>query len=750
MLQRRKRTTLLIVMAAAALAAGSSGATAHASLRPGTRGGDGRQYKNRTFLRSAATGQIYRIAGGAPLLMTNCKHLESCRHALTVSQATIDRLPKLPANGTYLRATDNTIIYVIAGGAPFRITHFGPLKGWKHYVNVNQSAVDSLRPYPISGTFLRSAETGQYYRVAGGSALPISDCRPLAGCAGAVAVDDYAISSFDHLLAIPASGTVVRSIETGRYYRVEQLTLHPAAGPGSSPVGVNQTTIAYLSSFPQDGLFVRSSGRAYRIAGGAPLPITDCPLFAVCAAKAVTVSRKVIDRLPSAPANGVFLRAIETGAIYETAGGAVFRITHFTPIKGWNHYLEVDQATIDGLPTVPVDRTFLRSAETGRYYLLAGGAPLPVSGCRALSGCPHAVTINELAIEQLIARRAFPDDGFYLRAAETGRIYRVSRGIPVPVSKCLPSAGCRDVISVSQLALAGAYLRAAGTGRTYRVAGSALLPIRDCKPLAGCPGTVEIPPALTARLLDRYPIPTQGTFLRAADSGRVYRLAGGAPLPISGCSQLAGCPRSVGVDQSTIDRLLRLRAYPINGTLLRAVETGFYYKVAGGSPFPVTDLEGVDDPANALDVSQNSIDRLRPIPSDGTLLRVAETNVVYRVTGGLPVGISCAPPTGCADAVAVNQRALDRLAQLKSDRLSTSRSKGVLLLLLGLFLAPAFYLVFAKPGDSARGRARLWVGSACLRSGARTGTASSPRCFSRPLRFCRRRLWSPAVPPGRP
>jgi hypothetical protein len=709
-------------MVAAVLAAGNASGSTLASSRSANGTSPPKILVSGALVRSAETERVFRIAGGAALRLTDCSVYPDCADAATVSQKALDDLPRFPADGTFLRATENGFIYQIAGGAPSRIFHFTPIKGWHSFTDVNQGTIDRLRPYPADGTFLRAVETGRFYRVAGGMPVPVGSCRLLSDCPGSVTINAQAITVFDHLRAAPADGTIIRSAETGALYRFDQLTLHrlPALEPGITrrPVAVDRTGIDYLSSFPRERLFLRSAetGHFYRIAGGAPLPITNCELYSNCAG-AVTVDQKTIGRLPSTPAGGTFLRATENGAVYRVAGEAPLRVDHFTPIKGWRSYIDVNQEAIDGMPTVPSDGTFLRSAETGRYYRLAGGTPLPIAGCEALDGCPGVVIVGDHAIIRLVEERASPVDGTVLRVAETGRVYRIYGGKPISAGKCPVSANCHGAIGVSQLAIGGAFLRAAETDRFYRIAGSALLPVSDCKPLAGCRGAIDVTQEYARGLARRYPMPIQGTFLRSAETDRFYRIVGGALLPISNCKPIGGCPQTVDVNQTAIDRLSDLSGFPIDGTLLRASETGFLYKVVGGSPFPVIDLLGPYELIDVLDVNQSTIGQLRITPVDGTLLRSRESKDVYRVSGGSLSPFSCAQPADCSAAVDVNQRSIGRLTQLRADSSSTSSSKSLSLLVLGLLVALAFYLLLVKPGrlgagiGSAGGRVRstrLW------------------------------------------
>ena len=72
--------------------------------------------------------------------------------------------------------------------------------------------------------------------------------------------------------------------------------------------------------------------------------------------------------------------------------------------------------------------------------------------------------------------------------------------------------------------------------------------------------------------------------MRAAETGRVYKIAGGAPLWLSSCN--AGCGSPQGVNQRSIDSRNHLRSMPVDWTVLKAVESGSYWVVYKGHRYP--------------------------------------------------------------------------------------------------------------------------------------------------------------------
>ena len=159
-------------------------------------------------------------------------------------------------------------------------------------------------------------------------------------------------------------------------------------------------------------------------------------------------------------------------------------------------------------------------------------------------------------------------------------------------------------------------------------------------------------------------VPTDGTFLRAAETGRVYRVVGGAPLWLSSC--VDRCAGLVNVNQRTVDTLDHLRAHPAGGAFLRAVETRRVYRVAGGAPLWLSSC--VDRCAGLVNLNQRTVDtldHLRVYPGDGTLLRAVQTGRVYQVANGSPARLAKCPAQGCIAMVNVDQWTVDTRDHLR-------------------------------------------------------------------------------------
>jgi len=208
--------------------------------------------------------------------------------------------------------------------------------------------------------------------------------------------------------------------------------------------------------------------------------------------------------------------------------------------------------------------------------------------------------------------------------------------------------------------------------KIYRIAGGAPLYIADCSPLGGCSPLQDV-----SNLGAYAAVPADGTFLQAAESGHIYRVAGGAPLYIGDCGQLSGCSGYVTVNQYTIDNLDHLRRVPSDATFVRAVESGDIYRIAGGAPLLLSSCQpqGIDGCPGAVNVNAATIASLAPIdpgavgagfalnsrPTDGTLLRATDHNdATYKIVGGVAAYLtSCDGFNGCAAAVDITESTID-------------------------------------------------------------------------------------------
>jgi len=145
--------------------------------------------------------------------------------------------------------------------------------------------------------------------------------------------------------------------------------------------------------------------------------------------------------------------------------------------------------------------------------------------------------------------------------------------------------------------------------------------------------------------------PLDGTFLDDVLTGRVYRMAGGAPLLVTSWAAFGGGKPSVRVDDWDIAHagscgtLCSLLNKPRDGTVLCAAETGQVFVVAGGAPVFVSTWAAFGGPQPFVNITQLTIsnagtgswyNHLSFMPADGTVLSDSSTGQLYVVTGGVP------------------------------------------------------------------------------------------------------------------
>jgi hypothetical protein len=255
-------------------------------------------------------------------------------------------------------------------------------------------------------------------------------------------------------------------------------------------------------------------------------------------------------------------------------------------------------------PAASANGATLHTTDTNRLYRVAGGAPLLVSACP--DNCTAAIQTTQAAVDRMAA---VPANGTALRAVENGSIYRVVGGAPLWINACVDNA-CAAFVQVTQ-------------------------------------STIDQLDHLRSR-------PADGSFVRAADTGSIYRIAGGAPMWLNGCVDTA-CRDFVNVNQWTVNTLNHLNPVPVNRTAVRAAETGAIYRVAGGAPMWLSSC--IDDVCqNFVTVNQHTIDSLDHLtgrPADRTDLRSTNSGAIYRIVSGQPMWLAACVDTACQDFVNV-------------------------------------------------------------------------------------------------
>ena len=229
----------------------------------------------------------------------------------------------------------------------------------------------------------------------------------------------------------PGYGTFTPRRYVGTTSKTAPLTVpEPAAPKPSRPEPV------------ADGDFVRHEGQVYRIAGGAPVPVTSWKDLG-----GREKSRKLTDaefaELPTQPADGTFLRTprapLGRGETYVVAGGAPVFVPRGT--LETRKAVTVEQAAVDEpdgyLNRQPADGTIVRTDE-GERYVFAGGAPIHISDgwWKELRPKPSVTTVAQEALDLAGGLngwshvRNYPADDTLVKV--NADVYRIVDGVPVP------------------------------------------------------------------------------------------------------------------------------------------------------------------------------------------------------------------------------------------------------------------------------------------------------------------------------
>ena len=377
--------------------------------------------------------------------------------------------------------------------------------------------------------------------------------------------------------------------------RIPVGTTYTPADPG-----ITSTNCGGGGGIPDGSLVRTPNGDIFRIAGGAPLHLSSCAPFNGCAG---VIAVNDLSQFASQPRNGTTIATpqSETGRIYKVAGGAPLWLSNCSADCGAP--VLVNQWTIDTLNhlnPVPSNGTTLStpSSETGRIYKVAGGAPLWLSNCSADCGAP--VLVNQWTIDTANHLNPVPSNGTTLStpSSETGRIYKVAGGAPLWLSNC--SADCGAPVLVNQWTIDTAnHLNpvpsngttlstpSSETGRIYKVAGGAPLWLSNCSADCGAPVLVNQWTIDTANHLT--PVIADGTAVRVSDAvkqGWVSRAVGGALIHLSSCAPAEikpACDALVGVDQGAYDRYATQHPHPVDGTVVRTVPSNSHYVFSNGT-----------------------------------------------------------------------------------------------------------------------------------------------------------------------
>jgi hypothetical protein len=166
------------------------------------------------FVRVKESGEIYRIAGGAPIYVSDWAGYGGPQATQNITRTQFDSLPKVPKNGTHIRGQSSGDVYTIAHGAPVQVASWAGVGGEKPTIGVDDAAIRNaghggvwrfLRSQPADG-FLRGATSYRIFRVVEGRPYYVSSWGPYGGEQPYVTVDDASVDSCNHLNCDPVGG----------------------------------------------------------------------------------------------------------------------------------------------------------------------------------------------------------------------------------------------------------------------------------------------------------------------------------------------------------------------------------------------------------------------------------------------------------------------------------------------------------------------------------------------------------------
>jgi hypothetical protein len=317
-----------------------------------------------------------------------------------------------------------------------------------------------------------------------------------------------------------------------------------------------------------DGDFVRVAGSPtiYRIAGGAPMPVTSWSVYGKQRPFSV-ITAKQFARLRQYPRDGSYVRDSASGKVFRVAGGAPLAvpIADAGKLPGWGKQpvVKVDHHDFAGwrhLRPYPMNGTRLCNIDNGRCYVVAGGAPLydPTTARTATSSAAAGVAIPGVELSKFMHLRQEPADGTFLCVSGNGHCYVVAGGAPLglgphPASLSTWQAG--HAVSVPRWELShhahlaarpvdGTRLCRASDGSCYVTAGGAPLamPASASAHVIADPGSSTV--VTTAwefrHLAHLSQSPSDGTLVTPRHSGTVFRVIGGIARPTSGPTTAPG------------------------------------------------------------------------------------------------------------------------------------------------------------------------------------------------------------------
>ncbi len=139
------------------------------------------------------------------------------------------------SNGSFVQVSGSPDFYEIVGGAPLFVSDWTAVGGLQPYTVITQQQFDALNPVPANGTMFQT-NTGAVYVVAGGAPMYVTSISVFVGAPQPLLVDEWNVDNagnpVSHLNLLPASGTFLTTT-AGQNYRVA----------GGAPIAITNWTV---------------------------------------------------------------------------------------------------------------------------------------------------------------------------------------------------------------------------------------------------------------------------------------------------------------------------------------------------------------------------------------------------------------------------------------------------------------------------------------------------------------------------
>ena len=156
-------------------------------------------------------------------------------------------------DGAFVQVAGTGGVYEIAGGAPLIVTSWSAVGGPQPVTIITEQQFNSLRRFPLNGTFLGTS-AGIAYRVAGGAPIQISNWDVFGGIQPFVTIDPWDIQNITnpatHLRRTPSSGTIVEGVPSRNYWHFNRRGRRTIARASRSATAVDDRGLAAFAAVP--------------------------------------------------------------------------------------------------------------------------------------------------------------------------------------------------------------------------------------------------------------------------------------------------------------------------------------------------------------------------------------------------------------------------------------------------------------------------------------------------------------------